>query len=396
MDAEGTNLPIRLNLGAGDVPLEGYTPIDRKDGNEVYPLAGYADDSVDVIRASHILEHFSHREVSAIINHWVSKLKPGGELRVAVPDLEWIAKQYLAGSPMPIQGYLFGGQVDDNDYHRSIFDRELLTELFLAAKLIEITGWKSEIQDCASLPVSLNLRGYKPTRATVAKGSLTALLSCPRYGPMLHAHCAHDAFGALQIPYRMAQGAYWHQILCEQIEDAITNPAIEYVITADYDSIFNASEVAELCRLMAALPHIDAICAIQLQRYSDKLMLSVSGDDGEPITNIALSRFATSVTQIGTGHFGLTVLRASTLRRLPRPWMEGEPNGTGRWGKGKIDPDSSFWIKWKASGFNLFLANRVAIGHLQDRIVWPNQRGEAVYQTIADYMENGRPLETGF
>jgi len=51
--------PTRLNLGAGDKPLDGYINLDRKTGQECFPLA-YDDGSVDVIRASHILEHFPH------------------------------------------------------------------------------------------------------------------------------------------------------------------------------------------------------------------------------------------------------------------------------------------------------------------------------------------------
>ncbi len=45
---------VRLNLGAGDSHLEGFTPIDRKLGSEVYTLA-YKDESVDEIYASHVL-----------------------------------------------------------------------------------------------------------------------------------------------------------------------------------------------------------------------------------------------------------------------------------------------------------------------------------------------------
>ena len=59
---------LRLNLGAGSIPIEGYENIDRKSGHEVYPLTVHG---VDEIRASHVLEHFSHTEIGAVLTDWV-------------------------------------------------------------------------------------------------------------------------------------------------------------------------------------------------------------------------------------------------------------------------------------------------------------------------------------
>jgi len=152
---------LKLNLGSGDCPIDGYVNIDRKNGQEAYPL-DYADNSVDEIRASHILEHFGLHEISKVLENWAVKLKPGGLLKIAVPDFAKIVEIYKTGKGNTV-GYLCGGQVDENDYHKSIFDRRLLTELFEQAGLFDISHWDSEISDCASLPVSLNLQAYKPT-----------------------------------------------------------------------------------------------------------------------------------------------------------------------------------------------------------------------------------------
>ena len=82
---------IRLNLGAGDTKLPGYIAVDRKNGQEVYPLA-YEDNSVDEIYASHILEHFGLNEILKVLQNWVSKLKPGGLMKIAVPDFQKITE----------------------------------------------------------------------------------------------------------------------------------------------------------------------------------------------------------------------------------------------------------------------------------------------------------------
>ena len=53
----------RLNLGAGSVNLEGFEPVDRAGGKEVYPLPNESG-SVAEVYASHVLEHFSQAKVA--------------------------------------------------------------------------------------------------------------------------------------------------------------------------------------------------------------------------------------------------------------------------------------------------------------------------------------------
>ena len=91
-------MPIRLNLGAGAVPIQGFTPIDRRTGAEVYPLA-YLVGSVDEIRASHVLEHFPQLKIAAVLLDWVAALKPGGKLTIAVPDFDKALELRKAGDP---------------------------------------------------------------------------------------------------------------------------------------------------------------------------------------------------------------------------------------------------------------------------------------------------------
>ena len=155
---------MKLNLGAGDTKLEGFIPIDRKLGTEVYPLTDYADDSVEEIRASHILEHFSFDEVTKVIAEWVRVLQPGGKIRIAVPDMDKIAE--MKDEPTR-RFFLMGGQLDSSDFHRSCFDRKLLQQhMELCGGLVNIQPWTSDNTDSASHPCSLNLEGIKPRKET--------------------------------------------------------------------------------------------------------------------------------------------------------------------------------------------------------------------------------------
>lgn len=162
------NTTVKLNLGSGHgaLDLDGWKNLDGRYGDEIYPLH-YPDGSVDEIRAAHVLEHYGHRQTRDVLLDWVRALKPGGWLKIAVPDFRWIAETYLGkkSTPpegQPLQSYLMGGQIDERDFHKTIFDRASLAEALKHIGLTDIQEWKSEIADCASLPVSLNLMGMKP------------------------------------------------------------------------------------------------------------------------------------------------------------------------------------------------------------------------------------------
>lgn len=153
---------MKLNLGSGVNEIEGYVNVDISNGLNVYPLE-FESESADEIRASHILEHFPYRETQNIVNEWVRVLKPNGILKIAVPDMRWIASQILLSNPrvFPLQSFIMGGQIDNYDYHKSVFTSETLYSFLATAGLTDIQFWESEIKDCAALEVSLNLMGRK-------------------------------------------------------------------------------------------------------------------------------------------------------------------------------------------------------------------------------------------
>lgn len=154
---------IKLNIGSGKQALEGYVSIDAHFGNIAFPLA-YGDETVAECRASHILEHFPQGQTLDVLKDWARVLKPGGWLKIAVPDFTYIAKEYVEGNVdgLPLFGYLMGGQLDENDYHKAAFNEATLRYLLVEAGLTDIQPWTSEIKDAAALPVSLNLMGKKP------------------------------------------------------------------------------------------------------------------------------------------------------------------------------------------------------------------------------------------
>lgn len=384
--------PLRLNVGAGSTEIDGFVNLDRKSGQEAFPL-DYPENSVDEIRASHVLEHFPYREVREVLDHWISRLKPGGLLRIAVPDFEYIAKRYDEGAPIPTQPFVMGGQVDENDFHKAIFDKGALTETMVNVGLERIGPWFSEVEDCAALPVSLNMMGFKPLDEHKYCANTCAILSCPRFGPTLHFRSVSNGFGRARVPYSVGIGAYWWQELSKQLEEVIAKPEMEFVFTADYDSVFSYGDVLELWRLIRAHSEADAIIPMQAKRGGGDVLVGMDDAEGKARTKVYKAEFQRHLTQVNRGHFGLTIFRADTLRHHPRPWMTPVPGDNGRWDDSGVHCDINFWHRWQAEGRKLFLANHVVIGHLEEVVSWPRLEDKAMYQSMKGYIDNGIPAE---
>jgi predicted SAM-dependent methyltransferase len=86
----------KLHLGCGSKHIKNYINIDIRylpgvdEVDNVRFLRKYKNDSVDEIYASHVLEHFSRWEYKNVLKRWFDILKPGGTLRLAVPDFDSI------------------------------------------------------------------------------------------------------------------------------------------------------------------------------------------------------------------------------------------------------------------------------------------------------------------
>ena len=379
--------PIHLGLCCGDKPREGHIGVDRKLGSEVYPL-DYADNSVDSITASHVLEHFGHLLTLNVLKEWARVLKPGGTLRVAVPDFDKIVAAYQSPSGWPVEAYLMGSHSDANDAPGAIFNEQKLRDLLTLAGLRSVRPWKSDQTDCASLPVSLNLGGVK--RAAADTKGVQAILSAPRLCFTDQVTCMLDATTRLKIPARIRQGVFWGQTLTAAMNDAIADGA-ETIITLDYDSLFTANDVDEVLWLLQTNPQADAICAMQMGRDRTALLLSGIADERRRGDYVESVVFHDDLMKIGTGHFGLTAIRVSSLLKLEKPWFLHHPDAEGGWGEGRVDEDIHFWKAFEKAGNALYQANRIPIGHLQLVATWPDANFQPIHQLLIDYRKDGKP-----
>ena len=144
----------KINLGCGWrdfgkdwIHIDGgdYPHLDSKD---IFNLP-YEDNSIDLIYASHVIEYFDREEIIPILNKWKNKLKPGGILRIAVPNFKEIARLYCA------QGYeldnflgpLYGKMKMDNKtiYHKTVYDFEGLKKVLSKCGFsnVDYYDWKN-------------------------------------------------------------------------------------------------------------------------------------------------------------------------------------------------------------------------------------------------------------
>lgn len=170
----------KLHIG-GNEPHPDWEILNINDGPHVdhcidlRDLSSFEDDTFSEIYASHTLEHFDYQEeLILVLADLYRILTPGGKLYASVPDMDSLCSLFTSKNISFQERYLimrmiFGGHVDEYDYHLTGLNQELL-EFYL-----EISGFinfkKVEnfnlFSDASSLcikgqPISINIISEKP------------------------------------------------------------------------------------------------------------------------------------------------------------------------------------------------------------------------------------------
>lgn len=120
---------IKLHLGCGDKHINGFVNIDVRNlesvdlVEDIKTLKSFSNDSVDLIYTSHVLEHFGRHEYMSVLTNWFNVLKPGGILRICVPDFEKVVEHYNEYKNLEVlRGFLYGGQNYEQNFHYCAWD----------------------------------------------------------------------------------------------------------------------------------------------------------------------------------------------------------------------------------------------------------------------------------
>lgn len=177
---------MKLHLGCGKRHIPGFVHIDAVEYPHVDHVAtidnlGFMGaDTVDLIYTCHVLEHFRRKDVGRVLREWLRVLKPGGTLRVSVPDFARLCEVYQKhGDINQVIGPIFGRQDYLYNIHYNVFDERSLSALLQECGYTDVSryDWRetehADVDDYsqAYIPhmdkdngvlISLNMEARKP------------------------------------------------------------------------------------------------------------------------------------------------------------------------------------------------------------------------------------------
>lgn len=125
----------KLHLGCGNKIIPNFTNIDIRpmEGvdlvEDISELKKIENNSVELIYACHVLEHFGRHEYMKVLNRWYDLLKDGGKLRISVPNFEEVVNYYNKTKDLKkLLGFLYGGQNYEQNYHYCTWDFNSISE----------------------------------------------------------------------------------------------------------------------------------------------------------------------------------------------------------------------------------------------------------------------------
>jgi len=173
-------MPRRLHFG-GKLRSEDWEVLDANPApyvdhlGDASDLARFADNTFSAIYASHVVEHFDYTGALAkTLTEWRRVLIPGGQLWVSVPDLDvlaqlFLAKELTANERFFVMRMMFGGHVDQYDYHVVGLNQEFLSGFLHGCGYVNLRTVPScnLFQDTSSMlfkgvAISLNMIAEKP------------------------------------------------------------------------------------------------------------------------------------------------------------------------------------------------------------------------------------------
>ena len=141
---------IKLHIGGTEVRQD-WTILDIEARPEVdivsnaSQLEKIANESVSMIYASHVVEHFYYGLDNQLVNtlsEWHRVLQHDGKLFISVPDLKILCWLFLNSNSTVYERHhvmriIFGGQMNQHDIHYTGFDYEILSSYLQEAGFSE-------------------------------------------------------------------------------------------------------------------------------------------------------------------------------------------------------------------------------------------------------------------
>lgn len=158
---------LTLDIGCGE-RKKGDIGIDLRKTGAVDVIADarmlpFKDESFDYVYSSHLIEHFSHREVKKVLLEWVRILKRKGTIEIRCPDLRARSLLFFLNPSWRNVMHIYGSQDYCGAEHKCGFSYSLLKNLLESCgiksikRIIKIKGYKG----LPFIPDCLHVKGIK-------------------------------------------------------------------------------------------------------------------------------------------------------------------------------------------------------------------------------------------
>ena len=169
---------MKLHIGGKEIKEDWkILNIQKNDGvdfvGDITDLSQFEDESIDEIYASHVVEHIDQKNIKKTLKGINRVLKNDGKFYISVPDLDILCRIFIEKkAPLKVKFHvmrmMFGGQIDEFDYHYFGWNYEFLNSYLIEAgfknnervKTFDIFNDTSSFAPYGPL-ISLNVIAYK-------------------------------------------------------------------------------------------------------------------------------------------------------------------------------------------------------------------------------------------
>jgi predicted SAM-dependent methyltransferase len=144
------NGTLLVHIGCGDVSSPEFVNVDAQPyphvhyvRNDITDLSMFTNASVDLVYMCHVLEHVHRKEIFDVLAEFKRVLKPGGVLRISVPDFDRLIAMYedIGRDPEGVMAPLLGSHANEYDVHYWVFTERSLSGILFKAGFRAVRQW---------------------------------------------------------------------------------------------------------------------------------------------------------------------------------------------------------------------------------------------------------------
>ncbi len=155
---------VRVNIGSGRRPAPGWINTDVVRQGRIYLDATLPwpvePETVDLVYADNVIEHITLAQTQPFLRHAFRAMRPGAVIRLATPDVEAVARQYLDNGELA----LLGMQRNAEYGHPMKYSVELVQQVFVGAK-----HYLGFCHDFHSLSTEMREAGFRVQRVSTGQ-----------------------------------------------------------------------------------------------------------------------------------------------------------------------------------------------------------------------------------